>query len=517
MFFKRKIKENPGDVTESTEEVKTAVENKNKRPEPVHISRRKYKKREKFLLSEKQKKEREKRVKKQKKVNTEKSVTTIGKGVNLDNKKKLINITIPDSHRARGTWVAGTTGSGKTRLMEGIIESDIRKGFNLLITDPKGDQALVSKVVHAAIECGRREDLMLITPIFPELSAKIDPLASYYMPEELVAHICSGVSVGDDPFFWNVSYRTASVMVQALLVEKKANGDHPSFNLKEIDDILDYGELQKLQFRLEALDASDERDEVIGKLRKILSAPQDYFSKIATSLQVAVDELTTGSVGRIIGKVDENRFLKRLSEGKGVIVIVQLGSMLAQRAGYTAGKVVLSMVQSYAGRIYASGKKMDPPLILHIDECQNVIWPGLTDLLAMAGSAGVWTHLYNQSISQLYDAVGEDNANSVLDNCNNKIFLLVPDAITSEYISRYLGEEKKLQHIYSVGGGFTGRKVEEPRVKPSDIMGLKPRIFYAKTYTGTYKGETLQVNDSPTKVQFPVPKTIRKISRGGEC
>lgn len=479
---------------------------------PNETSRRDYEREDRLLAKEKAKRERIKKSHEKKKVVPEKSNTLIGRGINLKNPTRLVKIYIPDHHRARGTWICGTTGSGKTRLMEGIIEQDIAKGYNCCIFDPKGDGALVSKVVHQAQKCGREQDLMLVTPIFPELSALIDPLASYFMPEELVAHICSGVTVGKEPYFWNVSYRTASVIVQALIVLKKASGQHPTFNLKEVEGYLGYGQLQNLQHRLESLDAAYNAEDVIGKLKQILATPPDYFAKIGSSLQVAVDELTTGSVGGIIGKADENRFLKRLETGKGVIMVVQLGSMLSQRAGYTAGKVILSMIQTYAGRVYASGKKMDPPLCLHIDEAQSVIWPGLSETLAKAGSANVYTAIYNQSVSQFYEIVGKDNANSILDNCNNKIFLLVPDALTADYISIHLGEKKTWQQIMSLGGGLTVRKVEEARVKPSDIMALQPRMFYMKSYMGIFKGETIDVFDSPTQVVFPTPSTIRKLA-----
>ena len=67
--------------------------------------------------------------------------------------------------------------------MEHIIEQDICKGYSVVAIDPKGDIDLFSKVVQLAEETGRSEDLMLITPIFPQYSAILDPLSSYYMPE----------------------------------------------------------------------------------------------------------------------------------------------------------------------------------------------------------------------------------------------------------------------------------------------------------------------------------------------
>jgi conjugal transfer pilus assembly protein TraD len=74
---------------------------------------------------------------------------------------------------------------------------------------------------------------------------------------------------------------------------------------------------------------------------------------VASSLRVALTELTSGNVGKIIGKADENRFIQRLEEGKGIILVVQLGSLLTKRAAYTAGKVIISMIQAFVGRVYS--------------------------------------------------------------------------------------------------------------------------------------------------------------------
>jgi hypothetical protein len=43
------------------------------------------------------------------------------------------------------------------------------------------------------------------------------------------------------------------------------------------------------------------------------------------------------------------------------------------------------MVQSFVGRVFSSGRRVNPPLCLYIDECQNVLYYGIEDLFAKAG------------------------------------------------------------------------------------------------------------------------------------
>ncbi len=428
--------------------------------------------------------------------------TGVGTGIHLDHPQTVIELGFPDSYRKGHFWCFGTTRVGKTRIMEHIIEQDIKKGYSVVAIDPKGDIDLFSKITELAIDTGRQHDLMLITPIFPEYSAILDPLSSYYMPEELVAHITAGVAVGREPYFFGVAYEVSLVVVQALIMLAEVAGTRPSFNLNDIKNHISHKDLELLKEKLEYIDTEDAR-QLARDMEKILATPADYYSKVASSLRVALTELTSGNVGLIIGKADENRFIKRLEQGKGIILVVQLGSLLTKRAAYTAGKVIISMIQAFVGRVYSSGKSVAPSLVLHIDEAQSVLYQGIEDLFAKAGGAGVFIHGYCQSISQLFAEVGEDRANTILDNCNTKLFMRVPDADTAEYVSRHLGEERRFSPIISIGGGLSIRETEEIRIKHTEILNMAPRELFLITYSGTYKGKTATVRDSLLKVIFP--------------
>lgn len=57
--------------------------------------------------------------------------TDLGTGFSLADRTRILNISIPDRDRSRHTFVFGTTGVGKTRLAEYLIEQDIRKGYSV--------------------------------------------------------------------------------------------------------------------------------------------------------------------------------------------------------------------------------------------------------------------------------------------------------------------------------------------------------------------------------------------------
>lgn len=426
----------------------------------------------------------------------------LGRGINLDQPEKIIPLGYPDSYRKGHFWCFGTTRVGKTRTMENIIEQDIRKGYSVVAIDPKGDIDLFSKITQIALETGRHNDLMLITPVFPEYSAILDPLSTYYMIEELVAHITAGVAVGREPYFFGVAYEISLVVVQALIMLAKVAGQKPAFNLNDIKNQISRNDLEQLKEKIDFID-TPEANQLSMDIDKILATPADYYSKVASSLRVALTELTSGNVGRIIGNADENRFIDRLEAGKGVILVVQLGSLLTKRAAYTAGKVIISMIQAFVGRRYSSDKTVNPALTLHIDEAQSVLYHGIEDLFAKAGGAGVYIHGYCQSVSQLYAEIGMDRANTILDNCNTKLFMRVPDAKTAQYVSTHLGEKRAYSPIISFGGGLSIRETEETRIKHTEVLNLDPRQFFLTTYSGVYRGITKEVMDSSIKVVFP--------------
>lgn len=440
----------------------------------------------------------------------------LGYGFSLDKRHELLPLQISNSVRNSHMITWGTTRIGKTRLAESLIEQDIIAGRSVVVFDPKSDMELLNKIVFLAERCQRTQDLMLITPIFPELSARIDPLASHFMPEELIGHIISGVPVdGDNRFFYDYALMMASAIVHSLItMDRCSNCATPQINMHRVERYASYAGIQELhEFMTRDLRADPMAEELATRLNDLMQQGPEYMGKVSTSLKVALSELNTGAIGKIIGKADSNRFLTRMEadQPKPVIMVVHLGAMLANRAAYTMGKVILSMIQSFVGRVLVGERKVvKPDLSIYIDEFHACIYPGFGDMIAMCGGANVKLHLFTQTISQLYKAVGEDATKAIIDNANTKIFMRVPDAETAEFISRHLGEHKRKDAMLSMGGGMMLRQTDDVRVKPSEIMNLGPREFFLQTYSGLYRGKTLDVRRSPTRVRFPVPATIRR-------
>lgn len=441
---------------------------------------------------------------------TEKNGIVLGMGQNLDKLDTPKKIILPDKDRNRHVWVVGTTGVGKTRLIESFIAQDIYKGENVVVLDPKGDSELFEKIFWAARATGRLHELIVINPIFPEYSAIVDPLSSYFMPEELVAHITSGVDANGEKFFYNVAYDVAQAIVMATIEIAKADGVPHKINLNDVKNLINAKEIKRLQENV-ALIGTPRADQLARDLQVIVDKPQDYYAKISSSLAVALGELTNGNIGRVIGTASTNRFISRLEEGKRVIVLVQLGSLLTNQAAYTVGKVILSMLKAFIGRTYMSGKKVSPALRIYADEAQNILFAGIEDILAKAGSANVSFHGFVQSVNQVTAVLGPDNGKSILDNTNTKIFFRVPDPESAEYAAKHFGIRSGFSAMVSTSGKMNFSANDEDLVQPQEILNMLPTQFLMKSYIGQYRIISEPVTSAPLKIVFPSAAAINQI------
>jgi len=411
-------------------------------------------------------------------------------------------LSLPGAFRKGHFWCFGTTRIGKTRLLEAMVEQDIRLGNSVVVIDPKGDIDLFNKIVQIADEENRTDDLMLLSPIFPNCSVKIDPLSHYFMPEEIVNHVISGIKAKEE-FFINIAYEVSLVVVNALILFARIKGVPPELSFQKIKDRISYPDLKRMREQLESIH-DDEAQEIMSALDQILSSPADYFAKVSSTLRTTLTALCSGNVGKILGRVESNKFITKLESGKPVIMVVQTGSLLTRKTAHIIARVFISMIQSFVGRMFASGRTLSPPMCIYADEAANVLYVGIEELFSKAGGANVWVHAFSQSISDLTSELQlEAYAFRILDNTNTKVFMRVNNPETAMYISEYAGTKNRFSPILSLGGGIAVREMEEPNIRPEAVMNLQNREFYLFTYSGAYKGRCVTVPEAKVDIRYP--------------
>ena len=76
------------------------------------------------------------------------------------------------------------------------------------------------------------------------------------------------------------------------------------------------------------------------------------------------------------------------------------------------------------------------------------------------------------------------------------------DAETSDYVVKHFGVQNVLTGIFG-SNQVTTREVEQDILRVQDVLSLQPREFYLMTYSGRYKGVTLDTRNPRMKIIFP--------------
>jgi len=442
----------------------------------------------------------------------------LGDAVDMMNRDdmEIFKLRLHDNDRSGHFGCLGTTRIGKTRMMENMIEQDIRAGNNVIVIDPKGDAELFSKIVQVAAESGRLRELMQVTPIFPDISLKIDPLAYYYMPDELVDHTISGIRAKEE-YYISVASEVSSIIIQGMIAMSKARGESKvRLNFQDIhtrgtthSSVAEFVETLKLYSNHPNPEVSDAIRETVENAKHILNSPADFFAKVSSSLRTTLTSLTTSTTGAIIGKATTNEFIRRFEDGERVILLCNTGSLLARRTAHVIGRVFVSMIQSTVGRFFASNRTITPPLCLYIDEGHNILYQGIQELFNKAGGAGVWISFFTQSLSQIEEEIGQEACQSIVDNINTWAYMRVNHDRTAQFIEDSSPLRKLREPYLHFDSGdlrVSLREKEERMILKERVIRLRKRWFYLRRGGEFYKVRVPEVSKAYVNVQYP---TIR--------
>ena len=400
--------------------------------------------------------------------------TYVGKGFALEDKRKenLLDIYQDDDNRPNHTFVFGSTGVGKTRLLE-------------------------------------EQDLMFISTIFPKYSLKINPLNNYFIDEEIISNIISGVPAKDE-FFLKVAQETTTAIVKSLVLLRKINGNDEPITFEEVAKKAHYRGIESLKDELDSIESCNEDTDlnadlirIKSLLEQVMSSNQDYFSKVTTTLRTTLSEMSVGNIGKIIGNVKTNKFIDRLEEDKPVLLYVMTGSMVTRESSSILAKIVVSMIQCCVGRVISSGKSFTHRLNIYIDESASVLYRGIETLYAQGRSSNINLTGLTQSKADLIAAIGDDAADRILDLTNTKIIMRINEQKSAKMISDMAGKRMGYSVFLNLDGGLNSREVEEMNIETDDITQLQKREFFYFGFEGRFKGKTAPVSNCKLQIIFP--------------
>ena len=378
------------------------------------------------------------------------------------------NIVLPDSLLGQHVLLLGTTGVGKTRLLELLALQAIARGDAVIILDPKGDEGLQRRVAEAA---GGRFRLFSLP--HPERSVRYNPVGRYRDPREVADRIAGLLpSAGDALPFRNFAWEIVHVAAGEL------HGRKPMTlrNLKRA-----------------ALDRP------VGPLAQ---RPRDHYLKMASALlplmsKLATEQLSPESGGLSWEELDRDR----------QVCLFSLGSLLGFETASAVAKIAVADLQAYVGDRYAFGKGHGP-VWLFVDELADVATVELVGLLNKSRGAGLRVIACAQTLADLEAALGSRaRALQVTANMNTLVNFRAQNSTDASLFSEMAGD--RLLRVVSEGAmyepallgsglkevddfrarfGETSDVRERPLVPPWALVQLPSFHFYARWEGRVYRG-----------------------------
>lgn len=456
----------------------------------------------------------------------------------LQNLKKHEELRVEIKGLEGHTLIAGTTGAGKTRLLDVIVSQLImRQDGPVIVIDPKGDKELEENMRRACKGIGHPERFVVFDPAHAKTSCRIDPCRNWSRSTEIPSRITDMMNGGASDPFKDIAWNALNTGVQGMIYI----GENPS--LKKIRNFIEVGAgpllkqvllqhfaewspdweaqfanvgsseksggkstgapsqeevlLRLIDFYHTRVEA-DKPDATVDALITLHTHNREHFQKLIASLIPILAMLTSDVLGDLLspnyGDPDDQReildFGRAIREGRAVYLA--LDSLSDGTVASAVGSMMLADLAAVAGKIYNYEGKTRP-IYLVIDEASEVINDPAVRILNKGRGAGFQTYIATQTVSDFEARMGtKPSALQALGNVNNIITLRVIDPGTQEYITdqfpKFYVESMKTSHKESTGqfgaietdrAGYSESLEQEylPLVEPS-VLGSIPDLEY---------------------------------------
>jgi type IV secretory pathway TraG/TraD family ATPase VirD4 len=379
----------------------------------------------------------------------------------------LAGVPIPARDETKHFKLIGTTGTGKSTAIAGLVEGALARGDRAVITDP--DSGYLARFYD------RRRGDVILNPFEPE-SVRWDPFAELgtrWDADELAAGL---IPLGDDASGreWRGYART---FVTAVTRRCHERGER------------DPGELWRL---LSVAGSSELRPIVAGTAAQPFLDPENarMFGSIraVTASAVAALEHVRSQRGR--------PFSVRawIRSGRGVLFLPYRATQIAALRSVLATWVRLAIFE------VMRNPGEDQRLWFVVDELDSLgAIDGLKDALARLRKFGGRCVLGFQSIAQVSATYGAGEAQTLVENCGTTLILRCAGSEhggTSQFASRLIGEREVVRRQTARGrdreGWLSGRGhrrslqvseqwVTETAVMPSELEQLPDLAGFLKT------------------------------------
>jgi conjugal transfer pilus assembly protein TraD len=395
-------------------------------------------------------------------------------GLGMDREAPLF---LPDDLLNQHSLILGTTGVGKTRMLEVLVTQAVRRGETVIVIDPKGDERLLERVLETCAKSNRLGSFRLFALPYPGRSVRYNPLYHFVQARELADRIAALLPGGGDSepfraFCWEVVNTVCQAMytcgepITPYRIKRYSLDD--TWELVRLFISRKYPQLPSgkdprlLAGHYRALKQSGaiEGHDALDFLVSLAMKDRENYQKMTNTLLPILSKLSTGPNKRLMSDSLEGTPSEAPKGGHGYpdmtrealtwrgadkgrqVVYFFLGSMLGFDTASAVAKMALLDFQSYIGAKYAYERVAGfEPISLFVDELADVVTPEFIGVLNKSRGAAVRITMCGQTSADLEAALrSRAHAAQILGNANTVIQFRAQNAQDAELFSNLCGE-----------------------------------------------------------------------------
>lgn len=375
---------------------------------------------------------------------------------------KKVPFGIKRSDRRRHLYTVGKSGSGKSKLLELLIQNDINNGKGVGVLDPHGD--LVDNVLRMIPE-ERMKDVVIFDPSDINYPICFNPLAD--VPPELKIRVTIGfIEIFKKLFGANWTPRLEHVLRYTTL----ALLDTPGTTILSILKMLTDKNYRQMIVR-------NIQDNVVKNfwVNEFAGWSEKFDNEAITPLLNKVGQfVSTNMIRNIVGQPDNKIDFRDLMDNNKILLMKVSKGILGEENAALMGAIAITKIYQAAMSRADTAEEERKDWYLYVDEFQNFATDTFDEILSEARKYRLNLTIAHQFLGQLSD------------NIRTTVFGNVGSMIS-----------------FRVGGEDAAILASEynPRFSERDIINLGVRDFYTKL---SIEGELREAFSGRTLfMQFP--------------
>lgn len=330
-------------------------------------------------------------------------------------------------------FLAGTTGCGKTRLLELMALQAARRGDAVAVIDPKGDAAL-----QARLRPGVR-----VAPHEPG-SVPYNPLERFDEPRQIADRVAAllpgdGESAAFRDFAWQVAAKVAAGIRSADMPMDLARLHRFAFTaLPELAEAVLRRHAPKRtldEYRRRRAAGTAAPVPGLDGLLELMDHPREHFLKLGSALAATLSKLTAGRLRKALSAAG---FSWDRLMAEGGVALLELPFLRGSDTARAVARLALLDLQHAIGRRPPGGRRLS----LFIDEFSDLAMPEFVEVLNKARSMEVSVTVATQTFSDLRASLGsEARAMQILGNAGTIVQFRTHDETDARLFSRLAGRE----------------------------------------------------------------------------